>query len=183
MEEGALYHRWGDGGQDGKIAEEAEHATKVGQKRTVTTHCSVKLITTNGTVCIRKGEYGWMRMEDGSRTIVQIQSLYDDNRDGDMMCEVFYHYANKDLGEIASAFDPKNNDLKNAYCGWVAKNELVQDRYSTFAPIDGLVEKVLVTDRQNQPKLGQPKVKDKYFYRYIYDNRKNEMIPPETLQY
>ena len=79
---------------------------------------------------------------------------------------------------VSSAFDPKKQDSKNAYRGWVAKSELVQDRYSTFAPIDGLVEKVLVSDTQQQPKLGKPRGKDKYFYRYIYDNRKNEMVPP-----
>ena len=183
MEDGALYHRWGDGGEEGEVDEEAQHTHKAGKKRTVRVHSSVKLITTTGTVRIRKGEYGWMRMEDGSCTVVQIGSLYDDNRDGSMMCQVFYHYGHRDLAEISSAFDHRKRDCKNAYSGWVAKSELVQDRYSTFAPIDGLVEKVLVSDTQKQPKLGKPRGKDKYFYRYIYDNHTNEMVPPETVDH
>ena len=181
MEEGALYHRWGDGGQDGEVDEEEEHTTETGQKRKVRTYSSVKLISSNGTVHIHEKEYGWMQMEDGSRSIVQIGSFYDDDRDGDMMCQVFYHYSRKNLGEIALAFDPKNKDSKNAYEGWVAKCELVQDRHSTFAPIDGLVEKVLVSDTQYQPKLGTPRGRDKYFYRYIYDNHTDKMVPPVSL--
>ena len=100
MEEGALYHSCGGDGQDGEIEEGEEHATEMGQKRKVRTYSSVKLISTDGTVCIREGEYGWMQMEDGIRSIVQIGSFYDDDRDGGMMCKVFYHYGHKDLAEI-----------------------------------------------------------------------------------
>ena len=121
MEEGALYHRWGDGGQDGEVDEEEEHTPETGQKRKVRTYSSVKLIRSNGTVHIREKEYGWMQMEDGSRSIVQIGSFYDDDRDGDMMCQVFYHYSRKNLGEFASAFDPKTKtQRRHTKGGWLS---------------------------------------------------------------
>ena len=181
-EEDGLYHRWGDQGSEGEIEEEAAHATKEGQKRTVVIYGSIKLISKAKTTRIRKGEHAWMEFEDGSRHIVEFRNFYDDNHTGDMMSEVYLHYTHKQLSCIP-CFNPNKKDLHNAFSGWSARCELVQEKYPCHVVVDSIVEKVLVSNHVMCPKRGKPSGGAKYFYRYVYDNLKCKMEPNQTMNY
>ena len=183
LADGEVLFDWGDLGRSGDVLEELAHSTQEDKTRRVTLYDSVWQCNNKVSMRTKVGDYRWFEFEDGKPEIVEIRSFFDDNRTGEMMCEVYHHHANADLHRIPYFNKKKGQGKNDAEHGWNARQELIQDAYPSHRPVLALRGAVVVSNNGKCPTTGHPRGNAQYFYRYRCNNKLNtEMMPRETLK-